>query len=82
MIEQTEKIGDFFALTWLSFAGPVTYVCACLCQYACVYKHVYSCSYVYVCACACVHVYNVDSNLLCFCNFSDNSLCGTKSKAL
>ena len=21
-----EKIGDFFALTWLIFAGPVTYI--------------------------------------------------------
>ena len=24
---KTEKIGDFLALTWLIFAGPVTYVC-------------------------------------------------------
>ena len=23
---KTEKIGDFFALRWLIFAGPVTYV--------------------------------------------------------
>ena len=23
---KTEKIGDFFALTWLIFAGPVTFV--------------------------------------------------------
>ena len=26
--EKTEKIGDFFALTWLIFAGPVTYALA------------------------------------------------------
>ena len=23
---KTEKMGDFFALTWLIFAGPVTYL--------------------------------------------------------
>ena len=27
---KTEKIGDFFALTWLIFAGPVTYNYYCI----------------------------------------------------
>ena len=29
---KTEKIGDFFVLTWLIFTGPVTYMCVRKCD--------------------------------------------------
>ena len=33
MIEERQQIHRFFALTWLIFAGPVTYT-VCMCTYS------------------------------------------------